>query len=261
MSNPYTPPSTNLALWLKADQITGLTNGQGVAEWDDQSTSALNFFQATGALQPTYQTNVQNGLPSVRFNNGAACSMQAVSGTTVSSGESFSAFMVTKTVTSAFSGVLWIGGTTVAVNNGVLLFNGDGSELAYDPLGGTLAGYGTVAPVGAAVSEYFYTKTGVSVAMYLNGILLTTIASPFPWQGGPTATIGCNPALITVGVPPAAADWFEIMVYSGVLSSTDRQTVENYLLYKWINAAPPTPPAVTGYLIPNLPMFVEIIGQ
>ena len=61
-----TPDSiTNLALWLKADSITGLNDGDTVNTWNDSSTNARNATRELGA--PVYKTNVLNGKPVVRF--------------------------------------------------------------------------------------------------------------------------------------------------------------------------------------------------
>lgn len=56
----------NLLLWLKADGLR-LSNGDLVSSWTDFSG---NNFHATGsdASRPTYQTNVINGRPVIRFN-------------------------------------------------------------------------------------------------------------------------------------------------------------------------------------------------
>jgi hypothetical protein len=66
-SSGWTPqtPGT-LAEWLKADAITGYTNGQTLPSW-----TASYGLNATGTPEnpptPTYATNVQNGLPAVSF--------------------------------------------------------------------------------------------------------------------------------------------------------------------------------------------------
>lgn len=64
----------NLALWLKADagafQSAGgaaAGNGDVVGEWQDQSGNGAHVVQATAANKPLLVTNVQNGLPVVRF--------------------------------------------------------------------------------------------------------------------------------------------------------------------------------------------------
>ncbi len=56
---------SNLAMWLKADALTNLTDGQTVTNWPDSSTNGINATLAAGA--PQFKTNVLNGRPVVRF--------------------------------------------------------------------------------------------------------------------------------------------------------------------------------------------------
>jgi hypothetical protein len=58
---------TGLRLWLKADAITGLSDGAAVGTWSDSSGLGNDATEGTGGFQPTYQTNEVNGLPCVRF--------------------------------------------------------------------------------------------------------------------------------------------------------------------------------------------------
>lgn len=57
----------NLQLWIDASTITGLVNGDPVITWGDLSGNGRDCTQATAAKRPTFQTNIQNGLPIVRF--------------------------------------------------------------------------------------------------------------------------------------------------------------------------------------------------
>lgn len=57
----------NLACWLAADKITGLSDGDVVTTWADLSGNSNNLAQVVVANKPTYQTNEQNSLPIVRF--------------------------------------------------------------------------------------------------------------------------------------------------------------------------------------------------
>lgn len=64
----FSPPDiAGLQLWLKAYEITGLSDGDPVTTWEDSHTSNNDFTQATAAKKPTYQTNEINGLAVVRF--------------------------------------------------------------------------------------------------------------------------------------------------------------------------------------------------
>jgi len=53
-------------LWLKADGISGLNNGDPVDTWPDDSGNGNNATQI-GVDRPTYQTGVINSLPAIYF--------------------------------------------------------------------------------------------------------------------------------------------------------------------------------------------------
>ncbi len=55
-----------LKLWLKADAITGLSDGGLVSAWSDSSGNGLNLSQS-GTAQPVYKANIINGKPAIRF--------------------------------------------------------------------------------------------------------------------------------------------------------------------------------------------------
>lgn len=56
----------DLIQWVKADAIVGVDPDEALDTWEDQSGNG-NDFTAAGAQRPTYQTNIQNGLPGVLF--------------------------------------------------------------------------------------------------------------------------------------------------------------------------------------------------
>lgn len=59
--------SSALMVWLKADAITGLADGAGVANWSDVSGNGYDALQMWVPYQPKYVTNGINGLPVIRF--------------------------------------------------------------------------------------------------------------------------------------------------------------------------------------------------
>jgi probable HAF family extracellular repeat protein len=61
------PATNNLKLWLKADTIAGLNDGDSIATWSDQSGNGNNATQATSGNRPAYRTSVINSKPAVRF--------------------------------------------------------------------------------------------------------------------------------------------------------------------------------------------------
>jgi hypothetical protein len=71
-SQTYTPtgvqPNTidDLSLWLKADAITGLSDGNEIVTWTDSSGDG-HTGTAAATARPIYKTNIINGKPVARF--------------------------------------------------------------------------------------------------------------------------------------------------------------------------------------------------
>ena len=63
--------SLNPIAWLSATNITNggaePVNGEKVAVWKDLTGTATDATEATASKQPTYEANVQNGLPAIKF--------------------------------------------------------------------------------------------------------------------------------------------------------------------------------------------------
>jgi hypothetical protein len=67
-SGDWAPNSVGgLMLWLKADAIVGLNDGDDVTTWADSSGNGYDAAQATASKKPHYKVNIINGLPVVRF--------------------------------------------------------------------------------------------------------------------------------------------------------------------------------------------------
>jgi hypothetical protein len=66
---PLATPTNLLtpALWLKADSIVGLTDGQAVTTWPDVSGNANHATQSVSAHRPVYKINQFGTLPGVYF--------------------------------------------------------------------------------------------------------------------------------------------------------------------------------------------------
>ncbi len=64
--------SNNNVLWLKADAGTSsTTNNAPISFWNDQSGNAINVTQTVATQQPSFATNLMNGMPAIRFDNTA----------------------------------------------------------------------------------------------------------------------------------------------------------------------------------------------
>jgi hypothetical protein len=72
----FTPVSIEgCQIWLDANQITGLSDSDAVTTWEDKSGNGNDFTQGVTLEQPSYQTNIQNGLPAVFFDTATADGM------------------------------------------------------------------------------------------------------------------------------------------------------------------------------------------
>lgn len=58
---------TNLIAWYNANAITGLSDGDDVGTWADESGNGDDIAQGTAAKKPHYKTGILNSLPVVRF--------------------------------------------------------------------------------------------------------------------------------------------------------------------------------------------------
>jgi hypothetical protein len=91
---PPPPREDGLLVWLKADDITGVANGQPVGNWPATSGTSVNA-TSTGAFRPTFVTNAVNGRPVVRFTgNGGLTKDQPLMVANIETGANVTALVV-----------------------------------------------------------------------------------------------------------------------------------------------------------------------
>lgn len=89
----FSPDSiSGLIRWYKADAITGYSDGKGLSNWVD-STSTFNTTEIAGVTAPTYRTGIFGSLAGVLFTNNCALNMGKPA---VNTNKSFTIFMVYK---------------------------------------------------------------------------------------------------------------------------------------------------------------------
>jgi hypothetical protein len=149
--DPRTIP--NLRLWLKADAIQNLIDGDAVAAWSDISGNGWSATQSTAGSRPTYKTNILNGQPVVRFDGGDHLDFNNNATPLFSAAGEWTLFVVHKiSTTTGTSGIL--GQYIAAVSNGRYYFYDAGSFL------GSTATLGSVTQTNGAEST---TTTRVDV--------------------------------------------------------------------------------------------------
>ena len=215
-------------LWLDASQITGLNDGDDVSTWPDLSVSANDAAQATAAAKPHYKTNIQNGLPVVRFAETGPSMMQC--GAASFSGAGARTILVVYHSTQVGSVDSICGQCASDSANTWCVIQSRTVGATGDPY---------IAAYANDLSGPAQDNAWKIASMVFDG----TTATAFK-NGSQTAT-GDKSAWNTVdngfrlghsstsGNEPMDGDIAEIVVYNTSLSVTDRGILEAYLSAKW----------------------------
>ena len=200
---------SGMQLWLKADAITGLNDGDLVSSWNDSSGNNNNATQANNTLEPIYKTGVINGYPTVRFdgsNDKLAVSGTITHGTILTVGKHAGSNQVFAEV----------GGGTISSHRGL---------------------YGTACPTYCTYEQYYSNSLSISNGGGgpLNSFSILTGQSP-------TTPLISTSFALGQGTPSyayLAGDVAEMLIYDSSLSTANRQSVEAYLQAKYdITGAP-----------------------
>ena len=229
-------------LWFDANDLTTIVKtGSAVSQWNEKSGNGYSVVQATTANQPTYATNLLNGMPGIQLSNSTWLWQYGSNMPNFTSSPATSVYIVAKnSSTSPASGwgifnTLWFnlstngadryhfsfndGGTT-----GLALYEGNGA--GYYKIGqGSTVSYGASAVVG-------FTSSSSSASISVNG----TVAS-FSGNGSlPSANSTSTTFLFgdaRNGTFTSDINIYEMVGYNYQLSTTQAQQIEGYLAWKW----------------------------
>jgi hypothetical protein len=216
----------DLEMWLDATTL-GLADGAAVATWTDSSG---NSRPGTGVNSPTYQTNEINGLGVVRFDVASSqyFTLPNFLSGVFTEGE---VFFVLKAVSDAPAAsrtlhTLCGGGVQGQYPNGLGQIN--------DPFGHTAALANNPAPALTAWRLYNFNASAAGRAMRLDGAVLTSdgTASGSSWTTTPR-----------IGNRSGSTQYFdgdiaEVILYSRVLTSGERDGIEAYVAAKFALTIP-----------------------
>jgi autotransporter-associated beta strand protein len=212
------PPATGLSYWLDASDGSKITlAGSNVTDWADSSPAGVNFIQGTTANQPVYVTNAINGLPAVRF-NGTSQKMVA-----------------SKTANAQ---------TVFIVNNVKARANIDGIwGWNANDIGIRLTAASTWAPG----NNGDFANGGQT---YINGLPGAAFTYSMPHLVTAVSATQRTGWITSIGQYYQTSRWYngdigEVLVYSSILSTNDRERVEGYLMNKWFGVASSGLPSVT----------------
>lgn len=230
---------TGLKLWLKADAITGVSNGGIVSSWPDSSGNNTPANAAAGE-EPTLITNASNGLPVVRFDGSRALWSNAVASYT-----SQTVIAVIKPTVSSSS--------STTIRGGAIQFfvNSDG-KIAVNVQSVT-----SICESAASVSQSNYQVVAFTYAAgSVYGMWVNSLADR---SGATTVSITNDNSITAIGRNSNWAESFlgdiaEIACYDRVIAIDEINAVMKGLNTKWgitppIDTTPPAAPTVTSSLI------------
>jgi len=237
----FTPTMiNNLSLWFDAsDPNTVTQSGGSVSQWRDKSSNAYSVSQPTASNQPTYTTNLLNGLPGIQLSGTRYLYQLGSSMPNFTSGSATTVYMVAKNGSSIGNGwniinTVWFTGINDATNryhfsfgytttNGITLFT-NGAAVANPS--SLVVPYNTNAIIGfaaSATSNYiFYNGSNISYA---------SSAAPPSANNGTWFIFGDA----RVSPTPIVTDEniYEFVGFNSVLTTSQQQLVEGYLATKW----------------------------
>ena len=228
--NGFSPSDiSGLKLWLKADAITGLSDGDPVTTWSDSSGQGNDATQSTAGQKPLYKTAIQNSLPAVRFDATDDVLKTQADGTL----KPFSLFAVIKVADLSTTRTLigsWNGTNNSIASGGISIDLATASKTRFLKAEVVVIGTSTTAPTTSTlIVGVTYDGSG-NYAFYKNGAADGSGTNDQTFTADRKILIG---ALRPDGLIPFNADAFELVRYDSVLDSTQRGNIHTYLNGKW----------------------------
>ncbi|OEK04571.1 Calx-beta domain-containing protein [Roseivirga misakiensis] len=226
--------ATNV-LWVKADEITSLNNGDDLSQWDDFSGNANNLGASTSTLNtrtfPAYITGVINGLPVVRFSGDNDRLVKRAFNTFPTS--AITAIYLNKTTDSG-DGIL-----SYAISGG-----NSNDFLIYDSNSLKFHRGATEYVTGVATNNDQFNRVNIrwrdsdgSLSIFLNGTsaIEQAVAASAIIPGGSFALAGEQDD-VDDGYDPGQThqgDFAEVMLYNVYLNTAQNIIIDNYLAAKY----------------------------
>lgn len=237
---PFAPSDiSGLKIWLRGDAGLGLSDGDPVATWSDQSGGGHNFTESTN--KPTYKAAIRNGLGVVRFTDGSS---QILNGGNLSSlFTSGASVFVAANGTNAFNDQM------IYEHQSIDSWWQFGAQGYFGPFRSSrLSNVGTFSNGWHAWS--ITADNGSNYKVWLDGVSKINDTAGFTFQGGNSHVIGRQRTNGSTG----GQDIGEICVFDSALNDTDRGNMETYLQRYTVVSSPgtATPSAVVNVgWVPN----------
>lgn len=220
----------NLQLWLKADAITGLNDGDEVATWADSGPGGRDA-TAVATARATYQTNELNGKPILRFDG----SNDTFTIASFPLKHTFTAFIVQK---AAAAGMILEHSANAGLAPGFWIYATTNESINARNAAGDRSGWNLSA--GWAATSAWQVITCRSDGTHANHdlwlgddaqSLTDTVMAADMGSAEVTDTLYiCGRGSASLFHP---ADVAEIIIYNAALATADRQSVIDYLQAKY----------------------------
>jgi len=218
------PPTAGLKLWLDASDSTTITKDGSnlVSAWNDKSGQLNHVTQATATNQPLWVDAVYNSLPTIRF-DGVDNYIFRNTWTGGALTQPNTIFIVCEVPTGSSTKFIYDSLHTGGRN----AFFSRGASSVYSVYAGAAPNFGTR---NTAFAQFMLEFNGSSTFVRRNktSIGSSLVAGSLDMSGIYLASNGAA----TVG-EFGDIDISEVLVYTGQLSTTDRDDIEQYLTAKW----------------------------
>jgi hypothetical protein len=215
-------------MWLDGNDPAGTgvqpSVGATVSTWVDKSGNSNNG--TSGAS--TFQIDSLGGY--INFTGGSS-ETYTITNTNIVINQYFTVFIVEQLQSAGSRDFGLMGGNAASINNNLtILYRGTGT-MVFGQYGNDI--YSTVTAFTTNATQptriWTFSFTPNSKSTYLNGTLLDTLANDSYLQSWGGAKIGWyyDTGRLYIG------KMREILIYSGTFTTSQRQTIENYLALKW----------------------------
>ena len=246
VANTPLPSIPGCCMWLDSTDTTTIDlSGTRVKSWVDKSVNRFVFNQTTNDNRPTYTANSRNTLATITFDRVSSQYLLGPSNFSIGT-SSYSLFVVCN-ITVANTVICGIFNKSLyGATAGRIIMNQESSQLAiaYTHTSGGLLSFGSANyTVGTyRILELIINRSGNLDSSYQNGTLLSSLSITDSNNYIDTANVMLIGAYNDVngGANPPQPGYYlsgniaEIVAFKGIdLTTTNRQSVEGYLAWKW----------------------------
>ena len=245
--NPYrfggvfSPPDiAGLALWMDGSDITTMwqdsgkttavaSDGDPVGNWVDKSTNAHEMIQTAALDKPLYKTGVQNSKSALLSDSS---DFLFKTSSVLASTLNLSVFFVAKTSADNHVGGIYTSSNSSTSQTAVFVDSGSFGNIVaqIDTAADAVVNLSLSADIGTEAIQCSFIRDGSSLEIWKSGVSQDTgtVTASSETTNDYTRLFAQRGALNNL-----EGHLMELIIYEASLSTSDRQSVETYLINKW----------------------------